>query len=232
MIKRLFVIIAILFAGFALNAQEQMRDVVYLKNGGITKGIIIELNPNESLKVQMADGSVFVYKMDEVERVEKETIEPIENPMFKQSPYTPSQPVPMQRLAPRKSPLAAGILSALIPGAGQLYASGFQSGWRYLAWDFIGYPVLGFTTLLLPVETWLVSWTLLGIAHTVVWVTSIIDAVNEANDVNFLNGYVSFPLGDKARLGVRPEFSYNNQMMPNGGFAPQFTSGVGFSLSF
>ena len=37
MIKRLFVIIAILFAGFALNAQEQMRDVVYLKNGGITK---------------------------------------------------------------------------------------------------------------------------------------------------------------------------------------------------
>ena len=69
MIKRLFVIIAILFAGFALNAQEQMRDVVYLKNGGITKGIIIELNPNENLKVQMADGSVFVYKMDEVERV-------------------------------------------------------------------------------------------------------------------------------------------------------------------
>lgn len=118
MTKRLFVIIAILFAGFALNAQEQMRDVVYLKNGGITKGIIIELNPNENLKVQMADGSVFVYKMDEVERVEKETIEPIENPMFKQSPYTPSQPVPMQRLAPRKSPLAAGILSALIPGAG------------------------------------------------------------------------------------------------------------------
>ena len=53
MIKRLFVIIAILFAGFALNAQEQMRDVVYLKNGGITKGIIIELNPNENLKVQM-----------------------------------------------------------------------------------------------------------------------------------------------------------------------------------
>jgi hypothetical protein len=47
-------------------------DVVYLKNGSIIRGLIIEQTPNVSLKIQTADKSTFVYSMDEVEKITKE----------------------------------------------------------------------------------------------------------------------------------------------------------------
>lgn len=57
----------------ALTASAQgYRDVVYLKNGSVVRGLIVEQVPNESLRIQMADGSVFAYKMKDVERIAKE----------------------------------------------------------------------------------------------------------------------------------------------------------------
>jgi len=56
-------------------AQQNMRDVVYLKNGSIIKGIIVEQVPNVSYKIKTADGSVFVYSADEVEKITKEIIQ-------------------------------------------------------------------------------------------------------------------------------------------------------------
>ena len=50
----------------------EMQDVIYLKNGSIIRGLIIEQIPNVSLKIQTADGSVFVYKIDEIEKMTKE----------------------------------------------------------------------------------------------------------------------------------------------------------------
>jgi hypothetical protein len=47
-------------------------DVVYLKNGGLVRGMIIEQMPNVQLKIQTRDGNVFVYKMDEIEKIAKE----------------------------------------------------------------------------------------------------------------------------------------------------------------
>ena len=46
-----------------------MQEVVYLKNGSIIKGVVIEQVPGESLKIQTYDGSIFVYKMSEVEKI-------------------------------------------------------------------------------------------------------------------------------------------------------------------
>lgn len=48
-------------------------ETVYLKNGGLVKGEIIEQVPGQSLKVKTKDGNIFVYQMDEVERITKET---------------------------------------------------------------------------------------------------------------------------------------------------------------
>ncbi len=56
----------------SLCAQSNWIDVVYLKNGSIIKGTIIEQVPNESLKIQTADGSVFVHSMSDVEKMSKE----------------------------------------------------------------------------------------------------------------------------------------------------------------
>ena len=55
-----------------LSAQNNMTDVVYCKNGAVIRGTIIEQIPGVSLKIQTADGSVFVYKMEEVEKMTKE----------------------------------------------------------------------------------------------------------------------------------------------------------------
>ena len=55
-------------------AQINYQDVVYLKNGSIIRGIIIEQVPNRSIKIETADKSVFVYKIDEIEKFTKEQI--------------------------------------------------------------------------------------------------------------------------------------------------------------
>ena len=55
------------------NTSEQLsQDVVYLKNGSVIHGTIIEQVPNVSLKIQTRDGSIFFYKMDEIEKIAKE----------------------------------------------------------------------------------------------------------------------------------------------------------------
>lgn len=51
---------------------QSTRDVVTLKNGSVIRGEIVEQIPGESLKIRTRDGSVFVYKIDEVERINKE----------------------------------------------------------------------------------------------------------------------------------------------------------------
>jgi len=56
--------------GVAL-AQEQYQDVLYLKNGSIIRGVVIELVPNETIKIKIDNGSIFVFKMSEVEKIEK-----------------------------------------------------------------------------------------------------------------------------------------------------------------
>lgn len=52
--------------------QSNYQDVVYLKNGSIIRGVIIEQVPNKSIKIETADRSVFVYQIDEIEKIAKE----------------------------------------------------------------------------------------------------------------------------------------------------------------
>ena len=70
--KILLIIIGTVLTVTTLTAQQNMRDVVYLKNGSIIKGIIIEQIPFVSYKIQTTDGSIFVFSADDVERIAKE----------------------------------------------------------------------------------------------------------------------------------------------------------------
>jgi len=71
-IKQFLVLFSfVLISAFAF-AQSNFQDVVYLKNGSIIRGIIIEQRPNQSIKIETADRSVFVYQMDEIEKLTKE----------------------------------------------------------------------------------------------------------------------------------------------------------------
>ena len=61
------------FSTLVLFAQ-QYEDVVYLKNGSIIHGVILELVPEESIKIQTKDGNTFFFKMNEVKKITKEEI--------------------------------------------------------------------------------------------------------------------------------------------------------------
>lgn len=69
--KKSILLVSILLIGICAFAQE-MSDVVYLKNGSMVKGTIIEQVPNEQLSIKTRDGSVFVYKFSEIEKIVKE----------------------------------------------------------------------------------------------------------------------------------------------------------------
>jgi nitrogen regulatory protein PII len=56
-----------------LFAQRNGQDVVYLKSGNTVRGIIIEQVPTQSIKIEAGDGSVWVYRMDEIERMSVST---------------------------------------------------------------------------------------------------------------------------------------------------------------
>lgn len=70
--KHLTILFLSLFISSLCYAQSQTTDVVYLKNGSIIRGMIIEQVPNKSLKIKTADGSVFVYSISDVEKMTKE----------------------------------------------------------------------------------------------------------------------------------------------------------------
>ena len=66
-----FLIASVLSCCFGARAEE-LQDVVYLKNGSIIRGTIIEQVPNESLKILTGDGSIFVYEMSQIQKMTKE----------------------------------------------------------------------------------------------------------------------------------------------------------------
>lgn len=73
--KHLILSLVFLCGFFSLGAQNY-EETVYLKNGSIIRGIIVEQVPNESLKIQTRDGNLFVYSLNEVEKITKEGLEP------------------------------------------------------------------------------------------------------------------------------------------------------------
>lgn len=73
----LFIMLIIAVAGFS---QEKLQDVVYLKNGNVLRGTIIEQVPMDYIKLKTADGSEFIFQVEEIEKITKE-----ENPLYQLS---------------------------------------------------------------------------------------------------------------------------------------------------
>ena len=61
-------IISVCFSTVCI-AQEGLEDVVYLKDGSIYRGQIVELVPNQMLRIQSNDGNVFMVNMNTVDKV-------------------------------------------------------------------------------------------------------------------------------------------------------------------
>lgn len=70
-LKRAFLALLFILSVSGAVAQN-MIDIVELKNGSVIRGTIVEQVVGESLKIKTYDGSLFVFRMDEVVRITKE----------------------------------------------------------------------------------------------------------------------------------------------------------------
>ena len=104
----LSVLILLVFTTSA-PAKTEIIDVVHLKNGNVIQGVVIEMVANETIKIETADGRIFVYKMNEVEKMTT----------IKKLNKTPNQPIIL------KNRVLSTVLSLTsyfgISGLGQLY---------------------------------------------------------------------------------------------------------------
>jgi len=100
-------------------------DVLYLKNGSIIRGSIIEQVIGESIKIRTADGSIFVYRLDEIQKMTKE-----ESPNVQGTPST-NQPL-KSRLG-----LQLGLFSIALDNFDKIYGSsspftfGIEGQWLF-----------------------------------------------------------------------------------------------------
>jgi hypothetical protein len=75
--RALFIVLFIVSSAQLASSQTR-KDIVYLKNGSVIKGTILEMVPNGNIKIETTDGSIFIYGMDEVEKTGKEEIKKTE----------------------------------------------------------------------------------------------------------------------------------------------------------
>jgi hypothetical protein len=66
------VLIIIIFFIFPLLSAQKTKDVLYLKNGSMIYGKLIEITDNK-YKIKTSDGSIFIYPSQEVEKFINET---------------------------------------------------------------------------------------------------------------------------------------------------------------
>ena len=183
---------------------QELEDVVYLKNGGIVRGTIFEQLPDKSLKIARFDGRVFRYKMNEIDKITKETV------------------IGKRTAAKKKNPMVALGLSFPIIGAGQFYNGQYTKGVIQLGAAVVG---LGFTlsasgdnedrldgNLDVDDDDWMSVPGYLLLFGGAIW--SLIDAPMSANRINQQSQIPSyghlFQLdGDRTTLGMDPVASRN-----------------------
>lgn len=99
--KPLIVVILLFFAiSIPAVSRAEYIDVVYLKNGSIIQGIIVEQIPGKSIKLKTLVGDILVFDFDQIAKFAK--VERANNKKL-------------------KSPGLAFLLSFLVPGLGQHY---------------------------------------------------------------------------------------------------------------
>ena len=238
--KRFLLVLTIVLSASFTFAQTSLQDVVYLKNGSIIRGDIIEMVPSETVKIMTADGCVFIYDFADVEKFTKE------KPMY----YG-------RTTIDKKSPWAAGIMSYFIPGLGQFYNGEERKGWIDLGTQVGGFAaLLGGVAILAPFsdiplqegpngelyapmpdvsDFWANTGVVLMIGGTITiyanWLHSIIDAVKSSKRINAENGYVMYQLNDRCAFGMQPSIAYERPQYLQGS-KPELSAGMNFKLTF
>lgn len=70
--RKLLLVLTLLLSISTYVSAQIYTEVVYLKNGSVIKGVIVEQIPNVSLKIKTSDGSLIICNMDDVSKITKE----------------------------------------------------------------------------------------------------------------------------------------------------------------
>ena len=204
MFRLIFIACIAAFLATTQVVAKEMEDVVYLKNGGIVRGTVIEQVAGKSLKIVRFDGKAFRYKMKEIDKISKETV------------------MRTHAIGKKKNPVVALGLSFPIVGAGQFYNGQYIKGVIQLGAAIAG---LGFTlsasgdnldrpdgNLDVDKDNWMSVPGYLLLFGGAIW--SLIDAPMSANKINQQNQTASFGHlfqldGDRATFGMDPVASCN-----------------------
>jgi len=207
---------------------QNLQDVVYLKNGGVIRGLIIEQVPNQSIKIQTADRNVFVFKMDEILKITKEEdltkkIQTAQN--SKKSEY--------------RNPGIAFLWSFLWPGGGQFYnrqttkgiiMAGAYAGFA-AAFLFSGYDYESWYNgnSYYYTNYWSTGMTIGLVGMSAVWLWSAIDAPVTAGKINLSKNLgLNFKINDNLNLALQPDLRLSRQV----GERHVQTFGAKLSLAF
>jgi len=78
--KKIYLVLLILVSiSVQTSAQQNMQDVIYLLNGNVVRGEVIDQEFNKSITIQRAvDSNIFVFKMQEIKKITKE-VETLQN---------------------------------------------------------------------------------------------------------------------------------------------------------
>lgn len=79
--KRIAITIVLMLLSISAFAQQWI-DVVYLNNGSIIKGQILEQIPGQTVKIETANGSVFVFQAEQITRISKEKVDTDNRPAW------------------------------------------------------------------------------------------------------------------------------------------------------
>ena len=184
--RRLIVTLLLLGTLVTVSAYSQnLEDVVYLKNGSIIRGTITEMFPKEPIKIQMRDGSIFVYELDDILKIVKEPRQltassPLNSGTMRgQLPSNQLQSLLSPEL---KNPAFATGLSFLVSGLGQLYLNEGKRGAGYFITSFVGWALyFGYTNDSGEIN----SVGTMGAALAIFsWLCSMYDAYTGANRIN------------------------------------------------
>lgn len=153
----------------------QEPDTVYLKDGSIIKGEIIETTYTtdlriETIKVRIAGGSILAFTGDKIQKIQTGQKEsPIQR-----SPPQKSQPSRSKQITSYKNPGVACILSlVLFPGIGQIYNEQPQKGVTFLFTGFVGAVIWSEGSAFVGPVMFLGSWVVSGM-----------DAYSSAKSIN------------------------------------------------
>ena len=230
----LFFVCLMMGMTFAFS-QSNLQDVVYLKNGSIIRGDIIEMVPGETVKIMTTDGSVFVHDYADVQKFTKE--QPVSSTNLKNNTYS----------VEKKSPWLSGFLSFCIPGLGQFYNGENHKGWVDLgtslgglvgmyagaymvSWGAINTDQWGEPDMAMVMPGSIVMLAGMGVA-LVNGIHSIVDAAKSSNRINAENGYVMYQINDRCAFGMQPSIAYERPQYLQGS-KPEFSAGMNFKLTF